>query len=132
MRAVVVFALLLAVSAPVLAHHQFASEFDANKKVTLTGKVTKMSWVNPHAWLYIDVAQPDGKVVNWALEFGIPRTLIRQGWRKEDLPAGATVIVDAFLAKNGTNSANANKVTLADGRQLFAGSSYGGDAAPAK
>ena len=67
-----------------------------------------------------------------ALEFGIPRTLIRQGWRKEDLPAGATVIVDAFLAKNGTNSANANKVTLADGRQLFAGSSYGGDAAPAK
>jgi hypothetical protein len=128
----VVFALLLAVSAPVMAHHQFASEFDANKKVTLTGKVTKMSWVNPHAWLYIDVMQPDGKMVNWALEFGIPRTLIRQGWRKEDLPAGATVVVEAFLAKNGTNSANANKVTLGDGRQLFAGSSYGGDAAPAK
>ena len=127
MRSILLVALLLAASGPVLAHHQFSSEFDANKKVTLTGTVTKMAWVNPHAWLYIDVAQPDGKVVPWALEFGIPRTLIRQGWRKEDLPAGAKVVVEGFLAKNGSNTANANKVTLVDGRVLFAGSSYGGD-----
>jgi len=128
MRAMVLAALLLvATSGSVLAHHQFSSEFDATKRVTLKGKVTKMAWVNPHAWLYIDVAEPDGKVVNWALEFGIPRTLIRQGWRKEDLPAGAMVTIEGFLAKNGSNTANASKVILADGRQLFAGSSYGGD-----
>jgi hypothetical protein len=127
MRAMVLAALLLATSGSVFAHHQFSSEFDATKRVTLKGKVTKMAWVNPHAWLYIDVTEPDGKVVNWALEFGIPRTLIRQGWRKEDLPAGAMVMIEGFLAKNGSNTANASKVTLADGRALFAGSSYGGD-----
>lgn len=128
MRAMVLAALLLASSGSVFAHHQFSSEFDATKRVTLKGKVTKMAWVNPHAWLYIDVTDPDGKVVNWALEFGIPRTLIRQGWRKEDLPAGAMVTIEGFLAKNGSSTANASKVILADGRQLFAGSSYGGEA----
>jgi hypothetical protein len=129
MKAMVLAALLVAASGPVFAHHQFSSEFDATKRVTLKGKVTKMAWVNPHSWLYIDVTEPDGKVVNWALEFGIPRTLIRQGWRKEDLPAGAMVTIEGFLAKNGSNTANASKVILADGRQLFAGSSYGGDGA---
>ena len=124
---VVVVALFLMSSGSLLAHHQFASEFDASKKVTLKGKIVEMQWVNPHSWLHIDVTGPDGKVVRWALEFGIPRTLIRQGWRKEDLPAGAIVTVEGFLAKNGTNTANANKVILADGRELFAGSSYGGD-----
>ena len=129
MKALVLATLLVAASASVFAHHQFSSEFDASKRVKLTGKVTKMAWVNPHAWLYIEVTQPDGKVVPWALEFGIPRTLIRQGWRKEDLPVGATVTIDGFLAKNGSNTANASKVTLSDGRVLFAGSSYGDDAA---
>jgi hypothetical protein len=128
MRAVLLLALLVAASESVLAHHQFSSEFDATKRVTLTGKVVKMAWVNPHAWLYIEVTEPDGKVTPWALEFGIPRTLIRQGWRKEDLPAGATVTIEGFLAKNGTKTANASKVTLEGGRVLFAGSSYGGDA----
>ena len=129
MRALVLLTLIVVASGSVFAHHQFSSEFDASKRITLTGKVTKMAWVNPHAWLYIDVTQPDGKVVSWALEFGIPRTLIRQGWRKEDLPAGAIVTIEGFLAKNGSNTANASKVTLADGRALFAGSSYGDDAA---
>ena len=128
MKALLLSTLLLAASGPVFAHHQFASEFDANKKVTLKGKVVKMAWVNPHAWLYIEVTEPDGTVVPWALEFGIPRTLIRQGWRKEDLPAGSIVTIEGYLAKNGTNSANASKVILSDGRALFAGSSYGGDA----
>jgi len=101
MKALVLATLLLAASASVFAHHQFSSEFDASKRVKLTGKVTKMAWVNPHAWLYIDVTQPDGKVVPWALEFGIPRTLIRQGWRKEDLHVGATVTLDGLVAKTG-------------------------------
>jgi len=128
MRAVLLAALLIAASGSALAHHQFASEFDATKRITLTGKVVKMAWVNPHAWLYIEVTEPDGTVVPWALEFGIPRTLVRQGWRKEDLPPGAIVTIDGFLAKNGSKTANASKVTLAGGRVLFAGSSYGGDA----
>ena len=129
MRALLMLTLIVAPSGPALAHHQFSSEFDATKRVTLTGTVVKMAWVNPHAWLYIEVTEPDGKVTPWALEFGIPRTLIRQGWRKEDLPPGATVTIDGFLAKNGTKTANASKVTLAGGRVLFAGSSYGGDTA---
>jgi hypothetical protein len=128
MRALVLLTLFLAASGSTFAHHQFASEFDATKRVTLTGKVVKMAWVNPHAWLYIEVTEADGKVVPWALEFGIPRTLIRQGWRKEDLPPGATVTIEGFLAKNGSKTANASKVTLEGGRVLFAGSSYGGDA----
>jgi len=127
MKGLLMLTLIVAASGPALAHHQFASEFDATKRVTLTGKVVKMAWVNPHAWLYIEVTEPDGKVVPWALEFGIPRTLIRQGWRKEDLPPGATVTIDGFLAKNGTKTANASKVTLEGGRVLFAGSSYGGE-----
>ena len=127
MKALLMLTLIGAASGPALAHHQFASEFDATKRVTLTGKVVKMAWVNPHAWLYIEVTEPDGKVVPWALEFGIPRTLIRQGWRKEDLPPGATVTIDGFLAKNGSKTANASKVTLEGGRVLFAGSSYGGE-----
>lgn len=129
MRTFVLSVLLLAASGPVLGHHQFSSEFDATKRVTLTGKVVKMAWVNPHAWLYIEVTEPDGKVTPWALEFGIPRTLIRQGWRKEDLPPGAMVTIEGFLAKNGTKTANASKVVLDGGSVMFAGSSYGGDTA---
>ena len=127
MRTVLLAMMLLAASAPAFGHHQFASEFDATKRVSLTGKVVKMAWVNPHAWLYIEVTEPDVKITPWALEFGIPRTLIRQGWRKEDLPPGAMVTVEGFLAKNGTKTANASKVVLDGGRVMFAGSSYGGE-----
>ena len=118
-------------TAPVLAHHAFASEYDADKLVQLKGSITMMKWVNPHGWLYIDVTEKDGKPVDggkavpWALEFGSPIRLLQSGWRKTDLPAGAVVSVEGYLAKNGTNTANANKVVLADGKELFAGSSAG-------
>ena len=114
--------LMLAVE-PAFAHHAFASEFDANKRVELKGTIVKMLWTNPHGWLYIDVKEPDGKTATWALEFGGPTALYKRGWRKEDLPVGAEVSVKGYLAKNGTKTANASNVVLSDGRTLFAGSS---------
>jgi hypothetical protein len=105
-----------------LAHHSFSAEFDAKRPVKLTGKVTQMRWSNPHAWLYLDVAGLDGKVVNWAFEMNAANALLRRGWRKEDLPAGTVLVVDGFQARNGTNVANASSVAFNDGRRLFAGS----------
>ena len=110
-------------SASAFAHHSFSAEYDDKKPVKLSGKVTMMKWSNPHAWIYIDVAGADGKVVNWALETGGANTLFRRGWRKEDLPAGTMLVVDGWQARNGTPTANANRITFHDGKQLFAGSS---------
>lgn len=107
----------------VVAHHSFAAEYDANKPVTLRGVVTKMVWSNPHAWIYVDVTGPDGRVVNWAIETGNPNALYRRGWRKTDLPEGAGLTVEGYLAKDGTPTVNAANITLSDGRRLFAGSS---------
>jgi len=104
------------------AHHSFAAQFDGNRPITLRGTITAMLWSNPHGHLYIDVKTADGKVINWEIEFGAPAQLYRRGWRKDDLPVGAEVIVQGFLARDGTPTANANTVTLADGRALFAGS----------
>jgi hypothetical protein len=106
---------------PVFAHHSFAAEFDGNKKITVTGVVTKMDWVNPHAYIYLDVKGDDGVVVNWAIETGAPNMLYRQGWRKDDLKAGDAVTVEAFLAKDGSHTGAARTVKLPDGRSLFAG-----------
>lgn len=106
-----------------LAHHSFSAEFDETKPVKLTGKVTQMRWSNPHAWIYMDVTEPNGKVVNWAFETGAANALFRRGWRKEDLPAGTVVVIDGWRARNGTNTANASSITFPDGRRLFAGSS---------
>lgn len=116
----VAFGLLVPV-APVFAHHSFAAEFDGSKKVTLTGVVTKVDWVNPHAYLYVDVKGGDGAVVNWAIETGAPNALYRQGWRKDDLKTGDTVTLEAFLARDGSHTAAARNVKLPNGRDVFAG-----------
>ena len=122
---VVGFGVILGVT-PLVAHHSFSAEFDADKQVTLNGTINKMEWVNPHSWLHIDVEGPDGTVVSWAIEFGLPQSLYRRGWRQSDLPIGAEVTVEAYLAKDGTPTANAFNVTLPDGRRLFAGTSGSG------
>jgi hypothetical protein len=112
---------LLVPAIPVFAHHSFAAEFDGKKRITLTGVVTKVDWVNPHAYIYIDVKGEGGTVVNWGIETGAPNVLYRQGWRKADLKVGDMVTLDAFVAKDGSHTAAAFEVKLPDGRKVFAG-----------
>jgi hypothetical protein len=114
---------------PLMAHHSFAAEFDEHQPVTLKGTLTRFDWVNPHGWLYVDVKEPDGKVVNWAIEASAPNALLKRGLRKTDFPAGLQVVITGYRAKNGTAKANGRSVTLADGRNFFMGSS--GTGAPA-
>jgi len=109
-------------------HHSFAAEFDRNKPIELTGKVTKVEWTNPHARIYIDVEE-DGKVVNWDFELGPPNGLMRQGWNRNSLQQGHVVKISGFLSKDQEHVANARSVFLPDGRQVFAGSSFDVDAA---
>jgi hypothetical protein len=114
---------LLSASVGVAAHHAFAAEFDANKPVKVTGVITKMEWVNPHSWLYVDVKGRDGKVINWAFELGPVNTLYRRGWTKHSVQPGTEVVVEGYAAKNAPAKANGRTVTFPDGRELFAGSS---------
>lgn len=113
---------MLAAGAPLVAHHSFAAEFDGSKPVTLTGTVTKMDWINPHAWLHMDVKGADGKVISWMVEGGAPNALLRRGWNKNSLPPGTVVVVQGFRARDGSNRANGRDVTLPDGKKLFIGS----------
>ena len=120
----VILGLLMA--APLAAHHSFAAEYDRNKPVTLAGKVTRLEWMNPHIYFYIDVTDASGNVVNWAIEGGNPAGLYRNGWRRDSLKIGDVVTVEGWLARDGSNLANMRTVILADGRQVLGGSS-GGD-----
>src|SRR5205814_3310520 len=115
------FALLIS-AGRALAHHSFAAEYDRAKTITLTGTVTKIEWMNPHVYFYMDVKDQDGKVKNWSLELGNPAGLYRRGWKKEALKIGGTATVAGSLAKDGSNRVNASTVT-SDGKRLFAGSS---------
>src|SRR4029079_5608229 len=104
------------------AHHSFAAEFDAQKPVTLKGTVVKWEMMNPHGWITIDVTGPDGKKTQWMVETSNPNGLMRLGWTKRSLKPGDEITIDAYQAKDGSNTANAARVTLADGRKVFAGS----------
>ena len=126
-----IVAMALWASAPTLAHHSFAAEFDENRPVKVTGKLTSMRWSNPHGWIYVDVTGSDGKVVNWAFETSSVNALYRAGWRREDLPVGAMVVIDGWQARNGTPTANAFSIVLPDGKRLFAGSPAGAAGTPA-
>jgi len=113
------------------AHHSFAAEFDAEKPVTLKGIVVKWEMMNPHGWITVDVPGPAGEKVRWMVETSNPNGLMRLGWTKNSLKAGDQITIDAYRAKDGSNTANAARVTLADGRSIFAGSSGTPPAAPA-
>jgi Family of unknown function (DUF6152) len=106
------------------AHHSFSAEYDRDKPVTLTGTVNKLEWTNPHARIYIDVKDANGVLVTWDFELGPPNGLMRQGWNRNSLQAGQTVTISGFLSKDEPHVANARSVSLPDGRQVFAGSSF--------
>lgn len=114
---------LIAAAVPVAAHHAFSAEFDADKPVRLEGTVTKMEWINPHAWIHMDVKDEAGNVESWMVEAGAPNALIRRGWTKDSVPAGIEIVVEGFQSKDGAKRANGRYILLPDGKQLFAGSS---------
>jgi hypothetical protein len=117
---------LFVAALPALAHHSFAAEYDNGKPLKMTGTVTKVEWMNPHARFYIDVKDESGKVNNWEFELGSPNGLMRRGWTRNSLKAGDVVSVEGYAAKDGSNLANARNVNLADGRKVFAGSTDDG------
>ena len=115
-------AALLLPAVPMWAHHAFASEFDVNKPMVLKGTVTKMEWINPHAWIHLDVKNADGTVTNWMVEAGAPNGLLRRGFNKNSLPPGTEIVVEGWQAKDESTRMNGSNITYPDGRKLFIGS----------
>jgi hypothetical protein len=115
--------LMLSAALPVSAHHAFAAEFDASKPITLRGTVTDMEWINPHAWIHLEVTEDNGTVTKWMVEGGSPNILARRGFTKTSLPKGTKVVIQGYLAKDGSRRANGGSISLPDGTKLFLGSS---------
>ena len=113
----------LMAAAPVNARHAFAAEFDSTKPVKLRGTITKMEWINPHAWMHLEVKNKDGSVEQWMIEAGPPGALVRRGWKKDSVVPGTEVLVEGYQALDGSKRANGRDVTFPDGTRLFAGSS---------
>jgi hypothetical protein len=132
-RIVAGLAFALAISTadrPVTAHHSFAAQYDRDKPVTLQGTVTRLEWMNPHIYFYVDVTDASGVTANWAIEGGAPTSLYRAGWRRDSLKVGDVVTVHGYLARNGKKLANMREAILADGRTVFGGQQYYGPGAP--
>jgi uncharacterized protein DUF6152 len=119
----IVSAGLLLGAATARGHHAFSAEFDANSPIKLEGTVAKVEWVNPHAWIYVDVKKADGTMEQWKIEGGTPNALFRRGFTKDSLKIGTAIVVTGFRAKDGTLKGNGRDLTFPDGRKLFLGSS---------